>query len=822
MANNTFDNTAKSANKATSALTTLAAAINSLNAAVSTAMLAGFSEEITKLATALSSLSASTKGIRATANSLAAMGEAIKGLKEVKFTGIGSKIKAFVDSMEILKTVNVGDTNGLNSLIRSLLKLPQLMKEINSIDQKQLDEFVAKIKILIVQLGPLNSQLGNVISLFKVFPDAMKKSSGAGLNLTNVFGKMNSKFLNMKKIMGGVGLLYLFRKLNKVFSEAFNVSNNFTETLNLFAVSMGSNAEAGKKVVDTWSDVLGLDPGKLMERWGSMNLLLKGFGDNSEEWQNAAYGMSRNLTQLAYDMGSLYDVDPSIAFTKLQSGMSGMSRPLRAWGIDISQIALAEFALEKGITKSVQRMTQSEKAQLRYMLIMNKTAKEQMGVQGDLAKTITTPGNALRILRDELLKLKRSLGDFITPIVSEFIPYVRAFVSGLTSMFKTLSERLNDVLGFKPQSLEDFAQKVVASGDAASDTEDEIEDLTASVYGLVNGIDKFNVLSKGSGDSIKIGGNFLEDDSLEQYDFLGGLKDKITEAEAKLVPFFKKLTENVWEFVDMVSRIDHPIQKAIKALKVLIGIKIVLWVGQAVIGFSNLITAVKALKVQFLLLSEQLKTIVLTAFKKVATFIHAFFMEISFGTASLTALAGAFAVLVAGIIIFDRLSSKMTKWQKIITIFTALAIAVTAAAIAFNVLKSGPMGAVTAFAIAGGVALAGGAIISTTSNANRTKFADGGFPDRGSLFIANEQGPEWVGKSGKSTAVVNDSQMSDIMYGAVKDGVIDAMLTNDRAGTSGKDISFNFNGLNSNELARVMCGPIITEFNRRGYKVQKA
>ena len=77
--------------------------------------------------------------------------------------------------------------------------------------------------------------------------------------------------------------------------------------------------------------------------------------------------------------------------------------------------------------------------------------------------------------------------------------------------------------------------------EVTSDTEDEIEDLTASVYGLVNGIDKFNVLSKGSGDSIKIGGNFLEDDSLEQYDFLGGLKDKITEAEAKLVPFFKKI-----------------------------------------------------------------------------------------------------------------------------------------------------------------------------------------------------------------------------------------------------------------------------------------
>ena len=73
---------------------------------------------------------------------------------------------------------------------------------------------------------------------------------------------------------------------------------------------------------------------------------------------------------------------------------------------------------------------------------------------------------------------------------------------------------------------------------------------------------------------------------------------------------------------------------------------------------------------------------------------------------------------------------------------------------------------------------------------------------------------------GNSSAVVNDSQMSDIMYNAVKDGVIDAMYIND--GEENKNININFNGLNNNELARVLCTPVITELTRRGYKIQKA
>ena len=40
-------------------------------------------------------------------------------------------------------------------------------------------------------------------------------------------------------------------------------------------------------------------------------------------------------------------------------------------------------------------------------------------------------------------------------------------------------------------------------------------------------------------------------------------------------------------------------------------------------------------------------------------------------------------------------------------------------------------------------------------------FAEGGFPSEGSLFIANEQGPELVGQIGNQSAVANNGQIVD-------------------------------------------------------------
>lgn len=54
------------------------------------------------------------------------------------------------------------------------------------------------------------------------------------------------------------------------------------------------------------------------------------------------------------------------------------------------------------------------------------------------------------------------------------------------------------------------------------------------------------------------------------------------------------------------------------------------------------------------------------------------------------------------------------------------------------------------------------------------KYADGGFPDYGDLFIANERGPELVGTIGNRTAVANSSTIETAIYNAVRSAMSDS------------------------------------------------
>ena len=54
------------------------------------------------------------------------------------------------------------------------------------------------------------------------------------------------------------------------------------------------------------------------------------------------------------------------------------------------------------------------------------------------------------------------------------------------------------------------------------------------------------------------------------------------------------------------------------------------------------------------------------------------------------------------------------------------------------------------------------------------KYAAGGFPDYGDLFIANEQGPELVGTIGNRTAVANSSSIETAIYNAVRSAMSDS------------------------------------------------
>ena len=93
--------------------------------------------------------------------------------------------------------------------------------------------------------------------------------------------------------------------------------------------------------------------------------------------------MSLNLTRLAGDMASFYDVDQADVAKSLQSIFTGTIAPLRRYGLDLTQATLSEWAMKNGLDANIKSMTQAEKVLLRYNYVMANT----QAAQGDFAKT---------------------------------------------------------------------------------------------------------------------------------------------------------------------------------------------------------------------------------------------------------------------------------------------------------------------------------------------------------------------------------------------------------------------------------------------------
>lgn len=134
----------------------------------------------------------------------------------------------------------------------------------------------------------------------------------------------------------------------------------------------------------------------------------------------------------------------------------------------------------------------------------------------------------------------------------------------------------------------------------------------------------------------------------------------------------------------------------------------------------------------------------------------------------------ALSAVLIGIAWYNALMQMDEGTRKIVASISIL-IGVLAAAISMWAAYHGAMsmGVAVPIVLAGiAAAIAGAAALtqSTEKKANTVAFANGGFT-KGNLFYAGERGPEWVGRQGNTSTIMNDTQMSDIMRRSVAEGV---------------------------------------------------
>lgn len=364
--------------------------------------------------------------------------------------------------------------------------------------------------------------------------DTLSKLSGIEKKASGASDKSNKSFNNIKKAVS---------KATSVCSAFFKKANEYVETLNLFEVAMGSAAKSAKKYADIVESVMGIDVQEWMNYQGAFQQIIEGFGMASD----TAEVMSRNLTQIAYDLSSLWNVDVESAFNKLQSGMSGQIKGLKTWGINLSMAQLKETALAHGIELSTAKMTEAQKSTLRYITIMEKT----VNIQGDLARTIVTPANAIRILNTQFERAKRAIGQIISIFAVKLIPVVQAVVRVVTEA----AEALAKFLGYKLPEIDYSGIDVGAS--AAEDISDNLGEAVSNAKELkktILGIDEINKLEDNSSanGSIELGGGYAPDFGIDlskyDYDFLDGVS-KESEKYYKMLKKVLNPLKKIWDIL---------------------------------------------------------------------------------------------------------------------------------------------------------------------------------------------------------------------------------------------------------------------------------
>lgn len=478
---------------------------------------------------------ASTKSINTVVNAIKKIPAAVSGLNGVDFYSMSGSITQLTNALTPLSILDASSLKALGSAFNAIGKVPDLTDKLKATD---LDSFASSCQKISAALTPLASQLDKVGNAFAKLPSQLSKVVTQANRVTAANEKQRKSYLSLSNQMNGfmrnMAKLVSLKAIAEYLGNAAAKFNDFYEATDLFHNAMGNLSGEADTLISKMQGLLGVDPTKAMTYMATIQSLGTSFGLASDK----AYVLSKNLTQLAYDEGSYWNKDVAETFTAMSSAISGEIEPIRRLGIDLAQARLQQELLALGFNKQVSSLSQADKAVLRYIAIMKQTAN----VQGNLAQTIQSPANQIKILKAQLDMLAKSVGSLLYPALKSILPPLIAAVQ----LIREFVEWVAKLMGVKVV-FTDFtksADSVGGIGDAMDDTADSTKKAAKALKDYTMGFDELNIIdptqgSSGSGGGASAG-NILGDVDLSGYDmfknYVGNAVDEIKEKLRKLAP----------------------------------------------------------------------------------------------------------------------------------------------------------------------------------------------------------------------------------------------------------------------------------------------
>lgn len=480
-------------------------------------------------------LSESAKGIRSVASALTRISSV--DLKGIDLSGLKGKMNSLQNGLSPLSKVDASGLRSVSSALNSIAKIPDFSSKL---DSKTLDDFATSCKKITDALDPLASKIETVGNSFAKLPSNIQKVIAATDGATKASSKSAKSYLSLSNQLNGfirsAAKLVSLKAIATYLGNAAEKFNSYYEAANLFGVSMKGLTGEASTFINKMETLLGIDPTEAMNNMATIQGLTTSFGMASGK----AYVLSKNLTQLGYDLASLKNIPVAESFTKIQAAISGELEPIRRLGVDISNARLQQELLNLGYSQSVSTLSQADKAVLRYIAIMKQTTD----AQGDFARTLSSPANMIRILQAQLNSLARAVGSLLYPALKSILPPLIAAVE----LVKELVTGIASLMGVKVE-FPDFSSASDAVGgvtDAMDNTTKATGKAAKAFKNYIMGFDELNVIQKdngssgGSGSGAGAAGNILGDVDLSGYDmfknYVGSSVDEIKAKLEKLLP----------------------------------------------------------------------------------------------------------------------------------------------------------------------------------------------------------------------------------------------------------------------------------------------
>lgn len=262
--------------------------------------------------------------------------------------------------------------------------------------------------------------------------EKFSKAVDKATNKTTELGK------SMMKI-GGVMTASLTVPLTALGVTSIDSASSLNESMNKVQVVFGDTSQSIIDFSENSAKALGMSQQQALEATGTFGNLFSSMGLG----QKSTVDMSTGLVQLAADLASFNNIDPSEALEKLRSGIVGETEPLRSLGVNLSAAAVTAKAMEMGLADSNGKLNEAALVTARYQLILDQTKNSQ----GDFARTSDGLANSTRIVKAEFENVKAQLGQALLPIITQLMQALIPLLNWFNNLNPSVKNTIVIVLG---------------------------------------------------------------------------------------------------------------------------------------------------------------------------------------------------------------------------------------------------------------------------------------------------------------------------------------------------------------------------------------